>query len=500
VLTPGDADRLALAIVRRSFPDPAERAQQLLNLGEAEARRGDATAAKTTLRLAVEAAVSIRPFDRYVFPGLPHPIFRIAAAQAELGDDEAARRTLLAAAERIAAEDDGNQLHYWNDLVDYQFRVSGRVSPETVAGYRRCLERVPEYPLLYVLPILLKLQAASGDPKGALRAVREGAEFAGPELAEQVRQYGYQGARLRSTALLGILSVVKRGDPVAEEVLEEVKKAVVDQPAPAGGRDTRPEDLLALAKEEVRLGRFADAVASAGSMRMTDIPDKSNQAQTFVEIAMAQARAGDPAGAVASAREAIAICDTIADDPRYKILPLNQAGAALVEAGALAEARKLAETIEPSYTSLRIQIAEASRAAGDDRAALEDLKQALRVYEEVRAAAEKRPLPPKGAPDFRSREIASASREIARLQAYLGDLPAALRTVATIARAEDRDDALRGLAIDRAREGDLASARDLVARIDSPEGRGWAWIRIACALPGPKASKRGPSAPPGPRR
>ena len=146
-----------------------------------------------------------------------------------------------------------------------------------------------------------------------------------------------------------------------------------------------------------------------------------------------------------------------------------------------------------------IQIVEASRAAGDDATALEDLKQALRVYEEVRASAAKRPLPAKGEPDFRYRAIASASREIARLQAYLGDLPAALRTVATIARAEDRDDALRGLAIDRAREGDLASARDLVARIDSPEARGWAWIRIACTLPGPKASKRGPSTPPGPR-
>src|SRR5262249_50933004 len=40
VVTPDDADRLARAIVRQSFSDdPAGRAQQLLNLGEAEARR-----------------------------------------------------------------------------------------------------------------------------------------------------------------------------------------------------------------------------------------------------------------------------------------------------------------------------------------------------------------------------------------------------------------------------------------------------------------------------
>ncbi len=502
VLTPGDADQLALAIVCRSFPDPAERAQQLVNLGEAEARRGDAAAAKTTLRLAVEAAVAIRPSGPYIFSRLfPHPIYRIAAAQAELGDAEAAGRTLRAAAERIAAEEDGAQLQHWNQQLDYEFRVCGRVSPETVAGYRRCLERRPEYPLHYVLPILLKLQAASGDPKGALREVREGAEFSGPALTEQLRQYGYQGARLRSAALLGILSVVKRGDPVAEEVLEEVKKAVVDQPAPAGGRDSRSQDLLALAKEEVRLGRFADAVASAGSMKMTDILDKSNQAQTFAEIAMAQARAGDRAGALATAREAIALCDTIPDERPYNTLPLGQAVDALIEAGALAEVRKLAETMNPSDRPwLQSQIAEASRAAGDDATALEYLKQGIRAYEEERASAAKRPLPVKGAPDRRNRAITFASRQIAILQAQLGDLPAALSTVATITDARHRDATLRALAIVRASEGDLASARDLVARIGSPEGRGWAWIRIACSLPGPKASKRDPSTPPGPPR
>jgi hypothetical protein len=54
------------------------------------------------------------------------------------------------------------------------------------------------------------------------------------------------------------------------------------------------------------------------------------------------------------------------------------------------------------------------------------------------------------------------------------------------------------MAIVRASEGDLASARDLVARIVSPEERGWAWIRIACSLPGSEAGKRGLSAaPPG---
>jgi hypothetical protein len=68
--------------------------------------------------------------------------------------------------------------------------------------------------------------------------------------------------------------------------------------------------------------------------------------------------------------------------------------------------------------------------------------------------------------------------------------------VAAITDARHRDDALRGLAIVRASEGDLDTARDLVARIGSPEARGWAWIRIACSLPGPKASKRGSSASP----
>jgi hypothetical protein len=58
-------------------------------------------------------------------------------------------------------------------LVDWEFRVSGRVSPETVASYRRCLERAPEHLLFHVLTTEVKLQAASGDAKGALREVRE---------------------------------------------------------------------------------------------------------------------------------------------------------------------------------------------------------------------------------------------------------------------------------------------------------------------------------------
>jgi tetratricopeptide (TPR) repeat protein len=494
VLTPGDADRLALAIVCRSFPDPSQRAHELVNLGEAEARRGDAAAAKMTLCLAVEAAVSIRPFGHYVYPNLPHPIYRIAAAQAELGDDDAARRTLLAAAERIGAEEDGDQIQQWDQFVDWEFRISGRVSPETVASYQRCLEHAPEYLLFYVLTTEVKLQAASGDPKGAIREVREGAEFAGSEHNERLRQSGYQGARLRIAALLAILSVVRRGDPVAEEVLEEVKKVVADQPVPAGGRDSRSQDLLALARQEVRLGRFADAVALAGSMKMTDIPGKSDQAQTFAEIAKAQARAGDPEGAVASAREAIAICDTIPGDRIYLSLH-GQAVDALIEAGALADVRKLAETMGPRDRSmLRSQIAEASFAAGDDATAVEYLKQNLHAYEEERASAEKLPLPAKGAPDWRNYEIAEASHQIALLQARLGDLPAALATVATITDASKRDAALRGMAIVRASEGDLASARDLVARIVSPKERGYAWIRIACSLPGPRTGKRGSAA------
>jgi tetratricopeptide (TPR) repeat protein len=504
VLTPGDADQLALAIVRRSFPDPAERAEQLLDLGKAEARRGDTAAAKTTLGLALEAAVAIRPFDRYAFsPRFAHPIYRIAAAQAELGDAEAAGRTLRAAAERIAAEEDGSQLQRWNQQLENEFRVCGRVSPETIASYRRCLERSPDAPLLYALPILLKLQAASGDPKGALRVVREGAEFAGPALTEQLRQYGYQGARLRSAALLGILSVVKQGEPVAEEVLEEVKKSLVNQPAPAGGRDTRLEDLLAVAKEEVRLGRLDGAVASVGSMKLTDIQDKSDQAQTFAEIALAQARGGDRAGALATAREAIALCDSIPDERPYKTFPIPfyQAVGALIEAGALDEARKRAEIYDPKYRSaVWSKIAEASRVAGDEATAREYLKQDLRRYEEDRASAAKLPLPAKGTPDTRNRAIIAASLQIAILQARLGDLPAAIRTVAAITDARHRDGALRALAIARAGEGDLDSARDLAARIESAEGRGWAWIHIACALPGPKDGERGPSAPPGSSR
>jgi RNA polymerase sigma factor (sigma-70 family) len=489
VRTPDDAARQALAVAR-SLPDLAERAEALLKLGRAAARRGEVATAKMTLLLAVQAADSIPPNTPYTFP---HPIIRIAEAQAELGEDETARRTFRAAADVIGAEDDQHQTQNWPNLVHYQLRALGRVAPETVTGYRRYLERGPVRSPEYVVPILLRLQAASGGSNGALRAVVEGEEFAGPAKAS-----------LRKAALLGILGSLTRGDPAAAEVLAEAKKAVAEQVAPALGRDRRTQDLLALAKAEARLGRFADAVASAGSPRVTDDGDKFNQAQTFVEIAMAQARAGDKAGAAASARRTIAIVDPIRQE-NYKTYPLYQAGEAFVEAGELAEARRLAGTIKPRYRSLLwIKIAEASRAAGDDAAALADLKQALRASEENRAQAAKRPPTalggpkpppvPQGKPDPRIRAAASETVQHARLQARLGDLPAALRTIATIDEPEGREEALIALAAARAGEGDLGSARDLVARIESPEARGKAWISIACALPARKASEQGPSA------
>ncbi len=90
--------------------------------------------------------------------------------------------------------------------------------------------------------------------------------------------------------------------------------------------------------------------------------------------------------------------------------------------------------------------------------------------------------------------VDQATVALACLQARLGDVPAALKTIATIDDAKLREDALVALAAVCAGEGDLGSARDLVARTVSPEARGKAWIGIACALPARKANERGPSA------
>jgi hypothetical protein len=329
------------------------------------------------------------------------------------------------------------------------------------------------------------LRAASGDAKGALRDVAQGAEFAGPE-----------GASLRKVALLGVLAGVMRDDPAAADVLAEAKKAVADHPGPTPGRSARTQDPLIFAKAEVRLGRLTDAAASAGMMTLTDVHDKFNTAQTFAEIAMEQAKDGDKAGAVASARQAVAIIATI-DEERYQTYPLYQAGEALVAAGELAEARRLAATIKPHYRSdLLVKIAEASRAVGDNATAHDDLKHALRASEERRAAAGKPPPPVEGRPDTRPQALAAATLELARILARLGDVPAALGTVATIADAKGREDALIALAAVRAGEGDLGAACDLVARIESPEARGKAWISISCALPAPQVNRQGTSAVP----
>jgi len=86
---------------------------------------------------------------------------------------------------------------------------------------------------------------------------------------------------------------------------------------------------------------------------------------------------------------------------------------------------------------------------GDQPAALARLKQALEISTRIRG--------------LRKRTVALVN--IVSVQAEVGDTQSALRTAASIESLTERDSTLRIMALDRAKFGDLASARQFTEAI-----------------------------------
>jgi hypothetical protein len=88
-------------LVVRSIEDPVERTEQLSRLGMAQTWHGQRDEARATLREALRAATTLKPDANYP---IPHPIIRIAQAQAATGDPIAAHQTFQDAIRVFATE------------------------------------------------------------------------------------------------------------------------------------------------------------------------------------------------------------------------------------------------------------------------------------------------------------------------------------------------------------------------------------------------------------
>ena len=88
-----------------------------------------------------------------------------------------------------------------------------------------------------------------------------------------------------------------------------------------------------------------------------------------------------------------------------------------------------------------------------------------------------------GASSGAAARVIEAVGQVASLQARLGDLPAALKTLEACPAGRERDQAKIELARDRAEAGDVNTARSLIEDIQTPGLKREAWIAVACAIP-----------------
>ncbi|MHC5539258.1 hypothetical protein ACYOEI_13655, partial [Singulisphaera rosea] len=486
VLSPGrEAIRQAL-IAAKATTNPSEKAESLWKIGLAQSRQGDRDGAKETLQLAAETA-SVLPLPPDITWIIPHVLIRIAEAQAAIGDGKAAHRTFQRAIPVIQSMEKDDQETFWINFIPTQVATEGRdASRESIEAYRQYLKTNQDRDTSSNLSELFGLEAQEQSVDQALQDVLHSEEARGPN-----------GAEFKRNALISIVKSLKAEDrEVAGPVLTEARAAVDTGGDPKSGyRPGRVAELEAIAKAQARLARFQDAIATtkaitAGrlSVRRADMA-KFHQAGCFLDIAEMQLESGDNPGARDSARLALQTVGTI-QIPGGKPVPLSRVVRILARAGDL---QGLMETVEfwknavnghtdDIFTYSLLHVASAQQKAGDQASGQKTLEQALELAESLLRKAEN-PANPAANEAFATDAFLNRTRLVAEIQARMGNMPAALRTIDQLKTEDSRQNAWITLAASRASRGDLESALTLISKITSPELKREAWIRIASDLP-----------------
>jgi len=457
--------------------DPAERAEALLRLGTAEIRRGEREAARETLRRAAEAADAIKPADRFVSP---HPLMRIAKAQAQAGDP-AAHRTFEKMVRFIEAMEDFQGYSQWINLLPTQVEAEGRdASKETFRHYRQFLATTAMMTPDGATTQLVGSLALEGDIDGALLMVRGSSAFRGPAKEEN-----------RRSAWLSLVAGLRPEDrAVAGPILLEARRAIDADPIPV----MKAQDLARLATSLATLGKFAEASAAAEAIDPATVQDlhlsmvKFQKALAYIAIGTEQLKAGDRVGASKSALAALAVADSIGE-LSSRIYPREQAAELLIKGSDLVAARRVVDTLEPrGRTYYLMELATAQQQAGDAAGAEATLRRAL---DDARAQLrDQAARPPAAGQGEQPESIASG---IALVEARLGDFPEAMRTLDSIKDDKRKDHALRMMAAIRARSGDVPAALGLVDKITSPQLKTQGLIDVVTMVPARRPTQGRPA-------
>ncbi len=356
----------------RTIEDPAERAEHLLSLGIARTRQGSLPEAKAILNEAVSAAAKIPEDSRYISP---HPIIRIAEAQAKAGDHEAAHWTFQRAVQIMSSGKRGSYYNDWFNLLPIQVATEGRARmAHTFAAYRQFVEN-GEY-----------FGDSDRDDLAVLRAAESGSTDAVLKVINSP-EFGSSSNNPERRRIDGLLKAVACFGPEERDrvrpLLSEARKSI----GANTDRMIRTGQLRNLAVEEARLGLFADAVASAASIVPEDYPAQPShgggifqKSLALLDIADHQIRVGDRDGARSTVRKALVVIDATKDES-FRTIPIARAADVQVQSDDSVGARRTIDRIkhqDVAIYKLR-ELAHRQAKAGDRAAAMASWTHALEL-------------------------------------------------------------------------------------------------------------------------
>ena len=435
----------------------------------AQARAGDPAAARITLQRAIAQARDASG------------LLSIEKVQAEMGDRDAALKTLLVARnpDLVGPQPRPDRRPVVDGLVeavkpdpDLDARVAKRQIPKTLADIASEQFRLGDR------------AAAEATFQQALRSARtlvpHDRGWAIAYIIASRSEVGDFDAALKDVASIGdraerfeALTQIHLGDRVIDKkILERILRMVdadgVPPELPPGSflsKDwaigVRISPLIAMARAQAAANDRAEAGKTLQRARQAveALEEEDTRYGWLVSIARAMVRMGDASGA---SRMVGAIGKT---ERNWKLRLLTGIAEAHAEIGdpanrkAWGDALAAAETVAQKLRIL-FEIADAQVKAGDREAALRTLDQALVVERSMNP--EDRFEIPLGNPGLVESEIAEARAEA-------GDITGAIRIAGTIQHIQVRGDALAGIAAAQARSGDIKGALETAEKIPSPD-------------------------------
>jgi tetratricopeptide (TPR) repeat protein len=341
---------------------------------------------------------------------------------------------------------------------------------------------------------LIGAQATAGDYEGGLRTLAKGEGFQGTLLSQFGFQLNTENKEAARKALTQALAQVKFEDKRASERINGLsgvayallKLGDLDQAVEAAAKLGKEQDrcMEIIASAQARDGDIAGAVRTAKSIQLDDA-----KAEALDAVACAQAKAGDLAAARSTLEEVRGLADKLQQaeigqrrpfsNPQFSRFSMLQARIALTQlllgdkSGALVTAASITSDLQKADALL--DMGRNRLTAGKPNEAREMLVAASEAAQRVVPSMRRGDWPPQSAK-------AARLQLIAREQTRAGDFKGAFKTANSIPTDKDMDAALAGIAPAQAEAGDRKDALETVARIRDETWKGTALEGLAQAL------------------